>query len=54
MLEGVFKPASRSRAASWKSSTAKPSAPSQAFATRSSPCPYAFALSTAQTFAPLA
>src|SRR5439155_1593979 len=41
-----------SRAASWKSSTAKPSAASSARAARSTPWPYAFALTTAHSLAP--
>src|SRR5438445_201606 len=52
MRIGLVTPAARSRAASWKSSTAKPSAASSARAARSTPWPYAFALTTAHSLAP--
>src|SRR3989454_8967150 len=52
MRIGLVKPAARSRTASWKSSTAKPSAASSARAARSTPWPYAFALTTAHSLAP--
>src|SRR5256884_9188430 len=52
MRIGLVRPAARSRAASWKSSTAKPSAASSARAARSTPWPYAFALTTAHSLAP--
>src|SRR6267142_2305359 len=54
MRIGLPTPATRSRTASWKSSTAKPSAASSARAARSTPWPYAFALTTAHSLAPLA
>src|SRR5438105_1543097 len=54
MRIGLVTPAARRRAASWKSSTAKPSAASSARAARSTPWPYAFALMTAHSLAPLA
>src|SRR6267378_4379042 len=54
MRIGLLTPATRSRTASWKSSTAKPSAASSARAARSTPWPYAFALTTAHSLAPLA
>src|SRR5947207_9286843 len=54
MRMGLLTPAARSRTASWKSSTAKPSAASSARAARSTPWPYAFALTTAHSLAPLA
>src|SRR5712664_1113040 len=52
MRIGLVTPATRRRAASWKSSTAKPSAASSARAARSTPWPYAFALMTAHSLAP--
>src|SRR3989441_6934526 len=52
MRIGFVTPAARSRTASWKSSTAKPSAASSARAARSTPWPYAFALTTAHSLAP--
>src|SRR5213079_1223195 len=54
MRMGLLTPAARSRTASWKSSTAKPSAASSARAARYTPWPYAFALTTAHSLAPLA
>src|SRR5438445_290225 len=52
MRIGLLTPAARSRTASWKSSTAKPSAAPSARAARSTPWPYAFALTTAHSLAP--
>src|SRR5256884_1082714 len=52
MRIGLVPPAARSRTASSNASTAKPSAASSARAARSTPWPYAFALTTAHSLAP--
>src|SRR6266480_4170686 len=52
MRIGLVTRVARSRIASWKSSTAKPSAAPSARAARSTPWPYAFALTTAHSLAP--